>query len=142
MVSFLDSELAKFATGRSENSKQSAAFQRVIQRAEAHAQSVGREKITAANVLLGILQQRESQASAALEEQAMIRYDATLYISHGISKADRLSPRRTEVARPDISKTTAVPAKVLLLNDDYTPTEFVVHVLEHVFEKDRKTDHA
>jgi ATP-dependent Clp protease ATP-binding subunit ClpA len=30
LVSFLDSELAKFATGRLENSKQSAAFQRVL----------------------------------------------------------------------------------------------------------------
>ena len=25
--------------------------------------------------------------------------------------------------------------KVLMLNDDYTPMEFVVHVLEHVFSK-------
>lgn len=27
--------------------------------------------------------------------------------------------------------------RVLLLNDDYTPMEFVVHVLEHFFQKDR-----
>src|SRR6202043_2927334 len=83
--------------------------------------------------------ERGSQASAALEEQAMTRYDATLYICHGISKADRLSPRRTEAAPRDLSETTAVQAKVLLLNDDYTPMEFVVHVLERVFEKDRET---
>ena len=29
--------------------------------------------------------------------------------------------------------------KVLMLNDDYTPMEFVVHVLERVFDKDRET---
>ena len=29
--------------------------------------------------------------------------------------------------------------KVLLLNDDYTPMEFVVHVLERFFNKDRET---
>ena len=29
--------------------------------------------------------------------------------------------------------------KVLMLNDDYTPMEFVVHVLERFFNKDRET---
>lgn len=28
---------------------------------------------------------------------------------------------------------------ILLLNDDHTPMEFVVHVLERFFEKDRET---
>jgi ATP-dependent Clp protease adaptor protein ClpS len=28
--------------------------------------------------------------------------------------------------------------RVLLLNDDYTPMEFVIHVLEHFFQKDRE----
>ena len=28
--------------------------------------------------------------------------------------------------------------RVLLLNDDYTPMEFVVHVLEHFFQKGRE----
>jgi len=28
--------------------------------------------------------------------------------------------------------------KVLILNDDYTPMEFVVHVLEKIFSKDRE----
>jgi ATP-dependent Clp protease adaptor protein ClpS len=29
--------------------------------------------------------------------------------------------------------------RVLLLNDDYTPMEFVVHVIERFFQKDRET---
>jgi ATP-dependent Clp protease adapter protein ClpS len=139
LVSFVDSELAKSETGRSENSKPSAAFQRVVQRAVVHAQSVGREQVTGANVLVAVLSERESQASAALEEQGMTRYDATLYVCHGFGKADRLSPRRAEAAPRELPKTPAVRAKVLLLNDDYTPMQFVVDVLERVFEKDHET---
>ena len=29
--------------------------------------------------------------------------------------------------------------RVLLLNDDFTPMEFVVHALERIFDKDRET---
>ncbi|OJF89989.1 ATP-dependent Clp protease adapter ClpS [Pararhizobium antarcticum] len=29
--------------------------------------------------------------------------------------------------------------RVLLLNDDYTPMEFVIHILERFFQKDRET---
>ena len=32
--------------------------------------------------------------------------------------------------------------RVLLLNDDYTPMEFVVHVLERFFNKDHEAAHA
>lgn len=40
-------------------------------------------------------------------------------------------------ARPKTRKPSLY--KVLLLNDDYTPMEFVVHVLEHFFNKDRQS---
>ena len=32
--------------------------------------------------------------------------------------------------------------KVLMLNDDYTPMEFVVHVLERFFSKNREEAHT
>jgi ATP-dependent Clp protease adaptor protein ClpS len=38
---------------------------------------------------------------------------------------------RTKTKRPSLYK-------VLLLNDDYTPMEFVVHILEHIFRKNRE----
>ena len=61
--------------------------------------------------------------------------------------ADDDRKRRGESGTPGtavISKTksqTKRPSlyRVLLLNDDYTPMEFVVHVLERFFNKDRET---
>ena len=41
---------------------------------------------------------------------------------------------RTQTKRPNMYR-------VLLLNDDYTPMEFVVHVLERFFNKDNETAH-
>jgi ATP-dependent Clp protease adaptor protein ClpS len=38
--------------------------------------------------------------------------------------------------RPKVKKPSMY--KVLMLNDDYTPMEFVVHVLEHFFHKNRE----
>lgn len=42
-----------------------------------------------------------------------------------------VAPARPRLKRPPMYK-------VVLLNDDYTPMEFVVHVLEHFFRMDRE----
>ncbi len=55
-------------------------------------------------------------------------------------------PRRVEDAAPGTVVVTKTRTKVkrpslyrvLILNDDYTPMEFVVHVLEQFFSKDRE----
>ena len=43
------------------------------------------------------------------------------------------------ILRPDIAKTKLPPMfKVLLLNDDFTPMEFVVECIERFFNKNRE----
>lgn len=52
---------------------------------------------------------------------------------------DQVPDRGTEVitrTKPKTQKPSLY--RVLLLNDDYTPMEFVIHVLERFFQKDRE----
>ena len=94
LVDYIDTELANLATGSDEDSKPTAGFQRVIQRAVIHVQSSGREEVTGANVLVAIFAERESHAAYFLQEQDMTRYDAVNYITHGIAKRAGMSEAR------------------------------------------------
>ncbi len=91
---YIDNELASLVLDDSDDSKPTAGFQRVIQRAVIHVQSSGREEVTGANVLVAIFAERESHAAYFLQEQDMTRYDAVNYISHGIAKRPGVSESR------------------------------------------------
>src|SRR5829696_1086176 len=95
LIGYLESELENLVSEGNEDSKPTAGFQRVIQRAVIHVQSSGREEVTGANVLVAIFAERESHAAYFLQEQDMTRYDAVNYISHGIAKRPGLSETRT-----------------------------------------------
>jgi len=95
VVGYVDKELDNLITGYDEDSKPTAGFQRVIQRAVIHVQSSGREEVSGANVLVAIFAERESHAAYFLQEQQMTRYDAVNYISHGIAKRPGASESRT-----------------------------------------------
>ncbi len=94
LTGYIDSELANLIVANGEDSKPTAGFQRVIQRAVIHVQSSGREEVTGANVLVAIFAERESHAAYFLQEQDMTRYDAVNYISHGIAKRGDMSESR------------------------------------------------
>src|SRR6202140_4594010 len=94
LVAYVESELENLVTDGAEDSKPTAGFQRVIQRAVIHVQSSGREEVTGANVLVAIFAERESHAAYFLQEQEMTRYDAVNYISHGIAKRPGLTEAR------------------------------------------------
>src|SRR6187399_192152 len=94
LTAYLESELENLVSDGNEDSKPTAGFQRVIQRAVIHVQSSGREEVTGANVLIAIFAERESHAAYFLQEQDITRYDAVNYISHGIAKRPGLTESR------------------------------------------------
>lgn len=95
VLTYIDTELDNLVTGYDEDSKPTAGFQRVIQRAVIHVQSSGRDEVSGANVLVAIFAERESHAAYFLQEQQMTRYDAVNYISHGIAKRPGASESRS-----------------------------------------------
>jgi ATP-dependent Clp protease ATP-binding subunit ClpA len=95
LTEYVDAELGNLVAEGNDDSKPTAGFQRVIQRAVIHVQSSGREEVTGANVLVAIFAERESHAAYFLQEQDMTRYDAVNYISHGIAKRAGMSETRS-----------------------------------------------
>src|SRR5665811_2357153 len=94
LVAYLESELKNLITDGAEDSKPTAGFQRVVQRAAIHVQSSGRDEVTGANVLVALFSERESHAVYFLQMQDMTRLDAVNFISHGIAKAPGRSTQR------------------------------------------------
>lgn len=61
-------------------------FQRVLQRAVFHVQSSGKQEVSAANVLVAIFSEQESQAVFFLKKQDINRLEVVNYLSHGINR--------------------------------------------------------
>jgi ATP-dependent Clp protease adapter protein ClpS/histone H3/H4 len=127
LAGYMEGARDEAAGDASEAPKPSPELQQVVQTTATHALSVGRETITGVDVLVILLSQ---PAGHFLQQQGMTRYDATRFISHGIVGEANATPA-------DLP--TGGTAEVRMLNDDYTPMEFVVRVLEDVFAMDYDT---
>lgn len=68
--------------------EQTAAFERVIDRALVQAQSSGQDKIDGGNILASLFEEQQSHAKYLLEKQGITKLDILNFISHGISKVD------------------------------------------------------
>jgi ATP-dependent Clp protease ATP-binding subunit ClpA len=68
--------------------EQTAAFERVIDRALMQAQSSGQDQIDGGNILASLFDEHHSHAKFLIEKQGITRTDILRYISHGISKLD------------------------------------------------------
>jgi ATP-dependent Clp protease ATP-binding subunit ClpA len=66
--------------------KQTAGFQRVVQRAAHYAEGRGRPNRTGAELLVAIFAETESPAARLLGQQGMTRQDAINFIIHGAAK--------------------------------------------------------
>ena len=66
--------------------EQTAAFERVIDRALMQAQSSGQDQIDGGNILASLFDEHHSHAKFLIEKQGITRTDILYYISHGISK--------------------------------------------------------
>ena len=112
-------------------------FQVVLERAVDHAKSSGCEEVNSADVLVALL---DRPVGGILNEHGLTRYDATTFISHGISKDTQTSSRDDDVANrsglhaPCGDAMGPATFKIRLLNDNYTPMDFVVHVLKEIFD--------
>jgi len=93
LVDYLDRTLeARAGTGEPE---QTAAFQRVLQRAAWHVQGAGRTELNAGDVLVAITRERGSHAVFLLDKQGVRRLDILSFISHGLAK-DKEGPAEEE----------------------------------------------
>jgi hypothetical protein len=89
LTEYIDNELRAIVVepGASPGgSRPTAAFQRVIRRAEAHAEQMGQQEVTSANVMVVIFAERLSPAVRRLYNQSMTAEDAANLVERGIAK--------------------------------------------------------
>jgi ATP-dependent Clp protease adaptor protein ClpS len=104
---------------------------------------------------VGILKDNGDRQTAPVVDRLLVRksnepmppIDVTIYVPP-VRLADDDRKRKGDGAPGTAVITKTKPQtkrpnlyRVLLLNDDYTPMEFVVHVLERFFNKDHETAH-
>jgi ATP-dependent Clp protease ATP-binding subunit ClpA len=88
LEAFFD-KMEKLTEEEAEDSEptQTAAFNRVLQRAVGHVQSSGKTEVTGSNLLVAMYSENDSHAVHMLERQQVTKLDVTAFIAHGVRKS-------------------------------------------------------
>ena len=86
LTNYIDNDLKTSVIDEGGEPKQTAGFQRVVQRAAHCAEGRGRPNRTGAELLVAIFAETESPAARLLGQQGMTRQDAINFIIHGAAK--------------------------------------------------------
>lgn len=97
-------------------------YSNVLEKAQLIASRIGNENVSGAEVLLAICDAEESAMAKLLQKFGATRFAVSEYVLHGPWNPDSPPPVQAGFSH------------VMLLNDPLTPMEFVVDVLEKVFE--------
>jgi ATP-dependent Clp protease ATP-binding subunit ClpA len=73
-------------------------FQRVIQRAILHVQSLGRKEVNGSNVLVALFGEKDSHAVYFLNQQGITRLDVINFMAHGVARNAQGEPVKAETA--------------------------------------------
>jgi hypothetical protein len=92
LTNYIDIDLKTNVIKEGGEPKQSAGFQRVVQRAAHYAEGQGRPTRTGAELLVAIFAETESPAARLLGEQDMTRQDAINFIIRGVVKGGGGTP--------------------------------------------------
>ena len=116
--------------GETRGAVPSIGFLPILHRASVYQQMAHRaDAIDGAHALVMMLTSNTPALAETLRRHGLTRFDALRFIAHGL--------RKGEQPREEDTTATATTLAVKLLNDHYTPMEFVVATLERVFDQDR-----
>ncbi len=130
LTRFIAENTRQAASDLEADTQPAPAFQRTIQRAILHVQSSGKKEVTGADVLVAIFGEKDSHAVGCLQQQSITRRELAVFVSHGAKATKRANKPEADDDTSDV--------QVVLYNDDFTPMEFVVRVLQDFFTMDRQ----
>jgi len=84
---FFEEELERVPPKDALQVHQTAAFERLLQRAFLHVQYSGKEQVDAGDVLAAMFEEEDSHAAYFLNQEGVTRLDILDFISHGVAKA-------------------------------------------------------
>ena len=133
LTQWIDEQSPAVQPDREVDTQPTLGFQRVIQRAILKVQASHRPEVTSADVLVAILGEKKSHAVSLLAKYNVTAFDTTYYESHGVAPP---SPEPTDAEIGDVGD--AAEVQIVFFNDDFTPMEFVVKLLERFFAMNRQ----